>query len=425
MPNELSKSMIGIRSQEFQEGLKGVDFELKEMHMETTLLIGKTASLATHLKGLDYIENYQGLKALASQLGITSTELRPVLKELQEVDFASVVEQGSKIKRIELRIPELRDGYKDLGERWTQLNPGEIEQAAIHVLDNVASFPHSEASVRNNLGLNGKDFDTVLAISKAGLLVAQHEYANGESVLYSPLTVEEKPDALLTLMQKFPEDQIVTAFQKVQATQGIPLDLVVDSTRDVITQAVLLGVLCPVQIKSHGPERTFLFAPRGGLKKEEKIILEKARAILACVRTGQHFAKGKGIEQPRALLKALRERKSFRRPRPDFPEQYSLLITKGIGRIEEDKYRSGHYYFFLIDTPENILALNTAIDLLETGQIPSSRLEVDAGEFLGVSGSLLGTLTARQKIGRGVALSKEMTRDIFLEISTITRGVVK
>lgn len=426
MSQELSKSTIGLRAQEFHEGLKEfASFAPKEMHMHATILIGKVASLATHLKGLNYVEDYKALVGLSSQLGISNIELGPILRELQEIDFATVVEAGSQIKRVDLRIPELRNGYETLGERWTQLNPGEIEHAAIKVLDDVASFPHKETEVKSKLGLDDKTFDIVLAIATTGALVDKYEYKSEETILYSPLTVEEKPDALLTLAQKFPEDHIVSALIEVKSRQGVPLELLKSSNFDFITQAVRLGVLCPVQITAAIPERTFLFTPRGGLRKEERVILEKARAILACVRCGEHYAKVKKIIYPRRILETLRDNKRFRYSRPDFPEQYGLLVTKQIGFIEPDKGRPSFYNFFLYDTPENIRALDIAIDLLETGQSPISKLEVDAREFLSVSGSFRGTLPSRTKMVKGTTLSKDMTRDIITEISKLARGVIR
>src|SRR5260370_31770564 len=92
MSKKLSKSNIGIRVKEYHEGLKEiVNFPLKDMYMPTTILVGKAATLATHLKGQDYIDDYQALTGLASQLGISGLELPEVLKELEEVDFVKII----------------------------------------------------------------------------------------------------------------------------------------------------------------------------------------------------------------------------------------------------------------------------------------------------------------------------------------------
>jgi hypothetical protein len=400
-------------------------FGPKEAHMQNTLLIGKAGSLASHLKGLNYVDDIKALTYLAAELGITGFELKYVLKELEEVDFATIVGTESKIKRIELRIPEFRDGYEDLGERWLQLKPTEIEHASIQVLETVASFPQKEELIKNKLGLDNKAFNTILTIGSTGALVDKYETEEDESILYSPLTVEEEPSALLSLAKKFPEDLIVTVLKEVQKQQGIPLTAMRVTDPNVVTEAVLLGVLCPIRITSGSQERTFLFTPKGRLRKEERVILEKARAILACVRYGEHYADVKKILYPKRILETLRDKKRFAYPRPDFPEQYGLLVTMQIGFIEKDKRRPGFFNFFLHDTKENLHALDIAIDLLELGTSPKSKLEVDAKEFLSVGGTFSGTLPSRSKMGKGVSRSKGMARDILKEISKLARGVIK
>lgn len=423
MSKELSKISIGIRAQEFHEGLKDiVNFPLKDMYLPKTMLVGKAATLATHLKGLDYVSDYQALIGLASQLGISGIELRRVLRELEEVDFATVIETNAEVKRLELRIPELRSGYEELGERWLQLRPDEIEQASISTLENIAFFPQKEAEIKSKLGLDDKDFDVVLTVGKSGLLIDRYTDEGGD-ILYSPLTVDEKPSALLTLAQQYPEDQIVQVLKRVQGYQGVPIEKLSEVNKNFASQAMRLGALCPVQITSGMPGKTFLFMPRGGLRREERVILEKARAILACVRYGEHYAQIRPIHFPLAILETLRDRKSFKRSRSDFPEQYGLLVIQQIGRIEPDKWRSGFFNFHLIDTPENMLALNIAIELLQTGLSPTSKLEVDAFALLDVGGRFSGTLSTRAKLGREVTLSRETTRDYLQKLSKLIRGV--
>ncbi|GCE16772.1 hypothetical protein [Dictyobacter kobayashii] len=318
MSQKLTASSIGLRAQEFHEGLKDIHaFGPREAHLQTTILIGKAASLATHLKGLIYVDNMQALRYLAAELGISSIELQPVLRVLEDVDFASVVTAGSQIKRIELRVPELRNGYNDLGERWLQLEPGEIEQSAIALLENVAAFPQGELAIREDLGLDDRVFNTIFTIGAEGALLDKYETPTGDTILYSPLTVEEKPQSLISLAQKFPESDVIAALHEVKRRQGLVMELVSNSGRSVMDQAVLLGVLSPVQLTMGRQNRIFLFSPRGGLEKEERTILEKARAILACVRCGEHYAETRKILYPRRILETLRDSKTFRYPRPD------------------------------------------------------------------------------------------------------------
>lgn len=426
MAKKLDKSSIGIRAQEYHEGLKDViNLPQKDMYMPTTILVGKAATLAAHLKGRDYIDDYQALIGLASQLGISGIELQEVLKELEVIDFVKVIKTNSDItgiKRIELKIPALRSGYEELGERWLQHNPSEVEQASISMLENVASFPQNEDLIKNSLGIGSKEFNMILEVGSAGLLIERYDNG-GQSILYSPLTVEEKPDALLTLAQQFPEDHIIMALKKVQHYQGVPIENLTGTDKDFATQALRLGVLCPVQIVSGVPAKTFLFTPHGGLGREERVILEKARAILACVRYGEHYAAGRKISYPHLILEALRDRKGFKASHPAFPEQYGLLVTQQIGVVEPDKWRPGFYYFHFLDTPENMHALNIAIDLLKIGLSSVSKLEVDASTLLNIGGAFSGTLPTRTRLGRAVNLSREATRDYILKIAKSAQGV--
>ncbi len=80
--------LIGLRSQDIHESLKNTStFGPKEVHYRKTLLIGKAASLAMHLRGLLYIKDYIQLEYAAASLGISSIELPTVLHELEEIGF--------------------------------------------------------------------------------------------------------------------------------------------------------------------------------------------------------------------------------------------------------------------------------------------------------------------------------------------------
>jgi hypothetical protein len=82
--------IIGLRSQDIHESLKNTAaFGPKEVHYKKTLLIGKAAALAMHLRGLLYIKDYVQLEYAAASLGISSIELPTVLHELEEIDFIS------------------------------------------------------------------------------------------------------------------------------------------------------------------------------------------------------------------------------------------------------------------------------------------------------------------------------------------------
>ncbi|MGA2667920.1 MAG: hypothetical protein ABSF32_03275, partial [Ignavibacteria bacterium] len=58
--------IIGLRAQDFHESLKNTTtFGPKEVKFKKTILIGKAATLAMHLRGLLYIDIYEHLEYAA------------------------------------------------------------------------------------------------------------------------------------------------------------------------------------------------------------------------------------------------------------------------------------------------------------------------------------------------------------------------
>jgi len=170
---ELDPLLIGLRTQDFHESLKNTaSFGPKEVHYENTLLIGKAASLAMHLRGLLYIDDYDQIKYAAASLGILALELPQVLKELEEVDFISIVRSGDTIRRIDIRVPQFRSGYNDLGERWKLLNPSEIEQASIQVLDKLHDGPENRILLLDQIGLDDTAQAIMIDIMESGSLAS-------------------------------------------------------------------------------------------------------------------------------------------------------------------------------------------------------------------------------------------------------------
>lgn len=63
----MDNKSIGIRSLDIQTGLYKYDDSILDLKIGETILIGKAASLASHLRGIQVIEDYEALKALASR----------------------------------------------------------------------------------------------------------------------------------------------------------------------------------------------------------------------------------------------------------------------------------------------------------------------------------------------------------------------
>ena len=114
------------------------------------------------------------------------------------------------------------------------------------------------------------------------------------------------------------------------------------------------------------------FAPyTGGLLSSdaEKVILDKARALVACLRYGSEAATITRIMNPLLILNAITDpTRNYRlRPHSELKLQYGMLIGKQLGRIIQTN--NSRYIFELIPTEDNLRACAIARELLSSGEI--------------------------------------------------------
>lgn len=412
--------LIGLRAQDCHEGLKSTaPFGPKDVNYRTTLVIGKAASLAMHLRGLLYIKDVGQLQYAASSLGISSLETDAVLHELEEVDFISTLRSGGQVQRIDIRVPEFRSGYIDLGERWKQLHPSEVEQASLDILQKLHSGPADKAELMESAGLDAGKQAIMLDVMESGLLVAT-ETVEGQPLIYTPLAVDGSPTVYLQWAKKFPTE-VSRAIKTLMDHQGMPLSDPLIATNTALNDAILTGVLMPVKVSGATGEQRFVFAPHGSLSPEEGVIMDKARAILGCVRYGQKFAQGRSIKYPRLILEQLRDYKHFKKGHPDLFTQYGLLAEKLIGHPVDEG--NGRWNFEIDDTDENMKAINVAIEMLQHGDAPSARIDLDAKKALLSSSGYEGPISTRVRLSKTIKSSTETRSEIIRQMSNLMRGV--
>jgi hypothetical protein len=130
-----------------------------------------------------------------------------------------------------------------------------------------------------------------------------------------------------------------------------------------------------------------------GVGKLEKSLLEKARALVACVRYGQHFAGVTRIKFPLLILEKLRTRKCLN-AHSEILRQYSVLHKFGVGRITKNRFYTDRYNFDLIDNEENMRALDLAIQYLTVKEVTKTDPKIDEARQLllpGIYGSHTNT----------------------------------
>lgn len=383
----LERFKKGLRSQDVHTGLRNVDPNsgLVVQYMETTRLIGMAASLALTIKGQDVIEDAESLKVItADQLDIDPFAFNDVIKLLREIGVVyNVQEEGAKIKRFSERIPLHSDLFESLGEAWEHKKTTEIESSMLYTIDTLATRPFKASEFEKSFGFDAKAQEIIFELSEQSQLVKTIELSDGDRILYSPYFSFENPQLLSKLYSKHPDDSIRAEFEKLKSYQGLPLS----DGLPVLTDAVARGLLQAPSIEDPaGTERSFAFAPYTlghDYLTLRKAILEKAMAILACVRCGQHFGGYTPITMPQEILQALLDPVRGRKLKPhsSHRRQYRLLHRMGIVRF----IPSGSWVQpQLIETEDNIEAVKLAIELLKYSGEPLSRRGVppDAPKLL-------------------------------------------
>ena len=117
-----------------------------------------------------------------------------------------------------------------------------------------------------------------------------------------------------------------------------------------------------------------MFTPPVGTPKipiVEKEIYEKAMAVIACLRQGQHFGKWR-VKWPVAIINAwLDPARGKLKPTTLAKEQYAQLALRKICRLVPSG--SDYYSVEFIDLPENRRALELAREMLTTTDFISDR----------------------------------------------------
>jgi hypothetical protein len=129
-------------------------------------------------------------------------------------------------------------------------------------------------------------------------------------------------------------------------------------------------------VESLAGEQRFVFTPARAYVPEQKVILEKARGIVACVRYGQYFGTVTAIRDPVALLYALKI-KGRLKPHSEAVYQYRVLRDLGIADIHPST-AARRFEVVVRQTPENREALDLAIDLAALGETRPTSTRVGA-----------------------------------------------
>ncbi len=400
MPIEPFKE--GLRSQDIHTGLRNLDPNsgLIVQYMENTRLIGMAASLALTIKGQDVIENADALKVIvADQLDIDAFAFNDLLKLLQEIGVVSNVRtEGRKITQFSENVPLHKNLFKLLGQAWEKNRPNEVETSMLFTTDTLATRPFRQSEFEKSFGLDKKAQQVVFDLGNQSELIKTIQLKDGDKILYSPYFSFENPQLLSELYSNHTDEEIKSEFEKVKKYQGLPIS----EDLPVLSDAISRGLLQAPSIEDpYGLDRSFAFTPYmlgQEYLTEKKDVLEKALAVLACVRCGQNFGGVTPISNPEAILEVLldplRDRKL--RPHSSHRRQYRLLHRMSIVRF----LPSGSWVQpQLIDTEDNVAAVKLAIEMLKySGEALANRgVPSDAPKLLMNQGRYLSPIMTVHK----------------------------
>jgi len=417
----MDKHVIGIRLHDVNQGLVTVSSGLVNYYFRPTRLMGAVAQISGLLAGQQQV-GYKKLLVAVGELGIDEYLLDKALEEMQGLDFLRVTKRTSGEHTIDIKVPLVGDRYKDIGQRWEDLNPSDIEKTSLELTNDLASGPRYQDEIYKKYNIRGKDEGDIIRdiLSNASVMGSYISDTNGQEILYSPLYWEDNPQKFSALATKYKLEDIGKAIESVKTYQGLPEANITD---EILLSVSDTGLLPVTTVNSSAGPKRFLFTPVQGVKKLEKSILEKALAIISSIRYGQHHAQITQLHYDAAtLLEILKDRKKLG-PHSEILGEYSPLVNLMVGRVEEGP--RGRYTFYLADTVENMRSLEIAIELCSIGEtVPRTKQQTTATKLLLPPGTFTEPARTRLSLRKSVKTSENTAKRISYIISGVSPDVL-
>lgn len=424
--NQINLKRIGLRVHEIEASLAvNIDpYSAELVEYVNTREIGRAARLAMLIRGMDIIKDKAYLARIAtSELKIDPTSFNNVIRTLMEADLLRDASIAGKEVWVE-RVAQLdfSSNYERLGELWLSKKPSVKEKAAVSLLDRLIELPATLDDIPELYELSKTDRKRVIELALNACFIDQIQLERGAPPLYySPVLWDVNPKNLQRFLRHHGHSGLASVVKRVSGQQGF--DMTAKLRNPLVNDAIRAGVLPSHTINSMGGVRTYSFAPYTGriaTSPEEREILHRARAIVACLRYGSEAAMITRIRNKRYILNKLLDEVSGYRigPHTEIKDQYGILVTKGVGRV----IRSGSRYFFrLIPSKENIRAGELAKDFLSGGKTsPESAIDLPSGAK---ALSLSGEMTRSEKEIQIARQKRKATSDELAELIESIRTV--
>lgn len=411
----------GMRCQDVHSGLRNVDPNSPLLgSLNDTRIVGMAATVCGLIRGRDVIEDAQALMVVAAhQLDVSMLAFNEVIGLLEGAGFIEGVQRrGGKITAFTESVPYYDDLYISLGQAWRSRTPTELEQQIILVVDGLAQAPMPLESLARTLGLDEAALPQLREVAEGAGLMQTLRTIDGD-IAYSPFFGFENPQVLSDLVATHGGDQLITEFAAVRAAQGLAIR---PDTFPLLTQAVAGGLLLAPTVKlPDGTMQAFAALPYVAdrhLLTACKPVLDKALAVLACLRCAESFGGYSNLE-PAGLInvidKLLDPNRGFLNPNSAHRRQYELMRNAGLIVFAPDLMPGGRWVTpKFIDTEDNRTALRLARDMLTHGELVAQRVDDSlARAALETGKAYTAPMQTTHRIRQSVAPSPKQFEKIF------------
>lgn len=368
MLEHLPQGNISLRAQDIQTGLQ--DYTVSEFRSLTE--IGWAARIAIHLRSSGPVLSHR-LEFVAEHLfGVNKWAFPQVLRLLEQAGLTRVIGSGEAATVVPQSIPYFNGLYERLDQVATAVGFNEHEQLSVDLLHRLSACPASKSRLLRDTGAESEVFDRVLSIGGSGSYLGQVRVADSE-ILISPLYFSENAAQFAKIVERHGESAVKRVIALFRQYAGWPLshilkgrvgpETLTGDELEVARSITSRALTQPPSITARGATNHFVFTPMVGttqIEVIEKEVYERAIAIVAAIRHGQHFEFWE-IKYPTALLRKLMQRPIT--PPSGTKDQYKDLALRQIVRFDPPPPQPFQSVVF-IDNPENRKAVGLAMEML-------------------------------------------------------------
>ena len=411
----------GLRCQDVHSGVRNVDPNSALLQpLVDTRIVGMAATVAGLIRGNDVINDAQALMSIsASQLDVDMLAFNEVVTLLDDAGFVNGIKRtGGKIQSFTENVPYYDDLYSRLGEVWRDRSPTELEKQLLVVVHGLSQAPLPVEELETTYGLDRGDMPHLIQVATdSGLM--QRVHAIDGDIAYSPFFGFENPQLLSELVDNHGGEQMAMEFQAIRAHQGLAISR---EQYPLLTDAVAKGlIMAPSVTVPDGTLQPFAALPYIADQKlltARKPILDKALAVIACLRCAESFGGYSSLTAAglvNVIDKLLDPNRGFLEPYSGHARQYALMRNAGLVVFGPDPEPWGHWVVpQFVDTADNRAALQLARELLTHGELVEQRIDdALARETLKSDRTYVAPMQATHRVRKSVQPSAKQFDKIF------------